>query len=353
VRFVVLGAGAIGGYVGAMLARSGADVTLIARGQHLQSIQDHGIRVVSPLGDFSASPVATDSIEAAADADVVFLGLKAYSLPGLAAQLGNVLNPATAVIAAQNGIPWWYFQHHYGPLAGHVLSSVDPGGMVSAAIAADSVIGCVVYPSTEIVAPGVIKHVEGRRFTVGEPSGERSSRCEAISDAFVAAGFKCPINQSIRDEIWLKLVGNAAFNTITALTGATLAQLGELPEMIALLSAVMEECAAVASALGVTIPVSIDRRLQAGLEVGDHKTSMLQDVEAGKPLEIDCMTGAVIEIAERLAIPVPHTRTAHVLAKLLGMRVGGQLSGSSIVQSTSHQVIGVASAPPTNRTPAG
>jgi 2-dehydropantoate 2-reductase len=270
---------------------------------------------------------------------VVFLGLKAYSLPGLAAQLGDVLDPATAVIAAQNGIPWWYFQHHQGPLAGHVLSSVDPGGSVSAAISADSVIGCVVYPSTEIVAPGVIKHVEGRRFTIGEPSGERSSRCEAISNAFGAAGFKCPINQSIRDEIWLKLVGNAAFNTVTALTGSTLAQLGELPEMINLLSAVMEECAAVASALGVTIPVSIDRRLQAGLEVGDHRTSMLQDVEAGKPLEIDCMTGAVIEIAERLAIPVPHTYAAHACAKLLGMRVAGQLSGSPAVQSSAEAVI--------------
>jgi 2-dehydropantoate 2-reductase len=336
VRFVVLGAGAIGGYVGAMLARSGVDVTLIARGPHLQAIQEHGIRILSPLGSFSASPAATDSIGAAADADVLFLGVKAYSLPSIAAQLGDSLDPATAVIAAQNGIPWWYFQHDQGPLAGHVLSSVDPDGIVSAAIGADSVIGCVVYPSTEIVAPGVIKHVEGRRFTVGEPSGERSSRCEAISNAFVAAGFKCPVNESIRDEIWLKLVGNAAFNTITALTGATLAQLDELPEMIILLRAVMEECAAVASALGVTMPVSIDRRLQAGLEVGDHKTSMLQDVEAGKPLEIDCMTGAVIEIAERLAIPVPHTRTAHACAKLLGMRVTGQLSGSAAVHSGTH-----------------
>jgi 2-dehydropantoate 2-reductase len=329
VRFVILGAGAIGGYVGATLARSGADVTLIARGEHLRVIQAHGIRVLSARGDFSATPAATDSIDAAADADVLFLSLKAYSLPELAPRIGDVLRPQTAVIAAQNGIPWWYFQHHQGPLAGHVLSSVDPSGVVSAAINADSVIGCVVYPATEIVAPGIIRHIEGNRFTLGEPSGVPSNRCEAISSAFVAAGLKCPVNLRLRDEIWLKVIGNAAFNPVTALTGATLMQLGELPEMVALLRAVMEECAAVAGALGAKIPISLDRRLQAGLEVGDHKTSMLQDLEAGKPLEIDCMTGAVIEIADQLGISVPHMRAIHACAKLLGIRAAGQRTTSS------------------------
>jgi 2-dehydropantoate 2-reductase len=331
VRFVILGAGAIGGYVGATLARSGADVTLIARGPHLRAIQEHGIRVLSSRGDFSAAPAATDSIEAAADADVVFLGLKAYSLPELAPRIGEVLQPHTAVIAAQNGIPWWYFQHHKGPLAGLVLSSVDPGGAVSAAIEAKSVIGCVIYCSTEIVAPGVIKHIEGTRFTIGEPDGAASDRCDAISQAFIAAGLKCPVavEQRLRDEIWLKLIGNAAFNPITALTGATLEQLGLLPEMVTLLRSIMEECAAVAGALGATIPVTLERRLHAGLEVGDHKTSMLQDLEAGKPLEIDCITGAVIEIADRLGVPVPHTRTIHACAKLLDICTARQRSTSS------------------------
>jgi len=292
--------------------------------QPLSAIRDHGIRVFSSRGDFSATPAATDSIEVVADADVVFLGLKAYSLPELAPRIADLLQPRTAVIAAQNGIPWWYFQHHEGPLAGRVLASVDPCGVVSAAINADSVIGCVVYASTEIVAPGVIKHIEGTRFTLGEPDGTASERCEVISNAFVAAGLKCPVNQRIRDEIWLKLLGNAAFNPTTALTGATLAQLGQLPEMVTLLRAVMEECAAVAGALGAKIPVSLERRLHAGFEVGDHKTSMLQDLEAGKPLEIDCITGAVIEIADQLGVPVPHTRTIHACTKLLDTHTASQ-----------------------------
>lgn len=317
-RFVVLGAGAIGGYVGAALANGGVDVTLIARGPHLRAIQENGIQVLSSRGGFLAAPAATDSLEAVAAADVVFLGLKAYSLPEIATRLGEVLRPGTPVIAAQNGIPWWYFQDGRGPLGGLVLSSVDPGGIVSAAIDATSVIGCVIYCSTEIVEPGVIKHIEGTRFAIGEPNSDAvSDRCRVISEAFIAGGLKCTIDPRIRDQIWLKLLGNAAFNPITALTGATLEQLGSLPEMVALLRSIMEECATVASALGATLRISLERRLEAGIAVGDHKTSMLQDVEAGKPLELDCITGAVIEIADRLAIPVPHTRTIHACAKLL------------------------------------
>lgn len=323
-KFVILGAGAIGGYVGASLAHHGADVTLIARGRNLHAIQQHGIRVIGRRGDFSAAPAATDSLDVIEGADVVFVGLKAYSLPELAARLGAVLQPHTAVIAAQNGIPWWYFQNHEGPLGGYALSSVDPGGVVAEAINPSSVIGCVVYCSTEIVAPGVIKHIEGTRFTIGEPDGSISPRCELISEAFVAAGLKSPITPRIRNEIWLKAIGNAAFNPITAITGATLGQLAELPEMVAVLRSVFEECAAVADALGATLPISLDRRLQAGFEVGDHKTSMLQDVEAGKRLEIDCIIGAVIEIADQLAIPVPHLRTVYACAKLLDDLVTGR-----------------------------
>jgi 2-dehydropantoate 2-reductase len=306
--------------VGAALARGGAEVTLIARGPHLRAIQDHGIRVLSDRGDFSATPPATDSIDAVADADVVFLGLKANGLTEIAPRLGELLRPGAAIIAAQNGIPWWYFQNYDGPLAGLVLSSVDPGGVISATIGIESVIGCVIYCSTEIVAPGVIRHIEGTRFTIGEPDGVVSGRCNDISQAFVAGGLKCPVERRLRDQIWLKLIGNAAFNPITALTGATLGQLGALPEMLAVLRAIMDECTDVATALGASLRISVDRRLEAGIEVGGHKTSMLQDREAGKPLELDCITGAVIEIADRLGIPVPHTRTVHACAKLLDLQ---------------------------------
>ncbi len=316
-RFAVLGAGAIGAYVGAALARGGSDVTLIARGAHLRAMQEDGVRVLSPRGDFHAHPQATDEIEAVADADAVFVGLKAYSLPEVAPRLGAALGPGTAVIPAQNGIPWWYFQSHSGPLAGTVLESVDPGGVTARSIDPERVVGCVVYCSTELVAPGVVRHVEGTRFAIGEPDGTVSDRCRRISEAFVAGGLKCPVEERLRDQIWLKLIGNAAFNPVTALTGATLGELGALPEMVELLRSILEECAAVAAALGVELPVSQERRLEAGIAVGDHKTSMLQDLEAGKPLEIDCMTGAVIELADRLGIAVPHTRAVHACVKLL------------------------------------
>jgi 2-dehydropantoate 2-reductase len=316
-KFVVVGAGAIGAYVGAALARGGSDVTLIARGAHLKAMQEHRVQVLSPRGDFHVHPPATDEIGAAADADVVFLGLKAYSLPEIAPRLGEALGPETAVITAQNGIPWWYFQSHPGPLADAVLESVDPGGAIASSIEAERIVGCVVYCSTEIVEPGVIRHVEGTRFALGEPDGTRSERCRLISEAFVAGGLKCPVEERLRDQIWLKLIGNVAFNPVTALTRATLGELGSRPEMVELLRAILEECAAVADALEVELPVSLERRLEAGIAVGDHKTSMLQDLEAGKPLELDCMSGAVIELADKLDIAVPCTRAVHACAKLM------------------------------------
>lgn len=316
-KLAVLGAGAIGAYVGAALARGGSEVTLIARGAQLRALQEHGVQVLSPRGDFQARSEATDEIEAVADADAVFIGLKAYSLPELAPRLAAALGPRTAVIAAQNGIPWWYFQSHPGPLRDTVLDSVDPGGVIARSIEPERVIGCVIYCSTEIVRPGVIRHIEGTRFAIGEPDGTHSERCQAISEAFVAGGLKCPVEERLRDQIWLKLIGNAAFNPVSALTGATLGELGASSEMVELLRAILEECAAVAATLGVELPVALERRLEAGIAVGDHKTSMLQDLEAGKPLEIDCLTGAVIELAQRLDVPVPHTRAVHACVKLL------------------------------------
>ncbi len=308
-RLAVVGAGAIGAYVGAAIARGGADVTLVARGAHLRAMQKNGVQVLSGRGDFTAHPEATDDVAAVADADAVVLGLKAYSIPELAPSLGVVLRPGAAVIAAQNGIPWWYFQGDPGPLAGTVLHSVDPGGSISSAIAPERVVGCVVYCSAEIVRPGVVRHVEGTRFAIGEPNGQSTDRCREIADAFVAGGLKCPVETQLRDQIWLKLVGNAAFNPVSALTGATMGEIGGSPEAVELVRTIMEECAAVAAALGIELPVSLERRLEAALAVGDHKTSMLQDREAGKPLEIDCLTGAVIEIADLVDVPVPATRS--------------------------------------------
>jgi 2-dehydropantoate 2-reductase len=335
-RFAVVGAGAIGAYVGAALARGGSDVTLIARGAHLRAMQEHGVQVISPRGDFHMHPPATDELDAVAEADVAILGVKAYSLPELAQRLGEALGDDTVVIPAQNGIPWWYFQSHPGPLAGTVLESVDPGGLLASAIQPKCVVGCVVYCSAEIVEPGVIRHVEGTRFAIGEPDGTDSERCRLISDAFVAGGLKCPVEPRLREQIWLKLIGNVAFNPATALTRATLGQLGELPEMIELLRAILEECAAVAAALEIDLPVSLERRLEAGIAVGDHKTSMLQDIEAGKPLELNCMSGAVIELADKLGVAVPNTRAVHACAMLLDRLARDGRTNGRVRHGASH-----------------
>jgi 2-dehydropantoate 2-reductase len=298
---------------------------------------EHGVRVLSPRGDFAAHPPVTDDVAAVAGADVVFVALKAYSLPELAPRLGGLLAPGAAVIWAQNGIPWWYFQSIGAPAGGDGLpetglpitglpitglpitglQSVDPGGIIARSIRPEHNVGCVVYCSTEIIEPGVIRHIEGTRFTIGEPGGSVTERCTRISAAFRAGGLKAPVEPRLRDQIWLKLIGNVAFNPVTALTRATLGELGTAPEMMDLLRAVFGECAQVAGRLGIRFPVSLDRRLEAGIAVGDHRTSMLQDLEAGKRLELGCMTGAVVELAGRLGVDVPHLRTVHACATLL------------------------------------
>jgi 2-dehydropantoate 2-reductase len=321
-RFCVVGAGAIGAYVGAALARGGASVVLVARGAPLDAMRVRGVRVLSERGDFEAHPEATDDLAAVADVDCVVLGLKAQQLPGLVPQIAPLLRPDACVLPAQNGVPWWFFQSFDGPLAGSVVEAVDPGGVITAAIAPDRVVGCVPYPATEIEEPGVIRHIEGTRFTIGEPDGTLSDRCRAIAEAFVAGGLKCPIEERVREQLWLKLIGNVAFNPVSALTGATLGELGETPAMVSLLRAIMEEVTAVGEALGIELPVSIDRRLEGALAVGAHKTSMLHDLEAGKPLELDCMTGAVIEIAGRLGVAAPHVEAVHACTELLGRRRG-------------------------------
>lgn len=317
VHVVVVGAGAIGAFVGAALERGGAQVTLVARGTHLQAMQANGVRVRTSSDEYVARPAATDDLAVLADADVAFVALKANSLPGLAPEIGRHLGARTATVWAQNGIPWWYFFNEGGPLDGHRLESVDPSGVIWQSIGPERAIGCVLYCSTELVEPGVVRHVEGTRLSLGEPDGSRSARCEQLSGALVAGGLKAPVEARLRDQIWLKLLGNATFNPISALTGSTLSELGTLPEMVALLRVLFGEIAGVAERLGVRFPVSLERRLQAGLAVGDHKTSMLQDLEASKPLEIDCMTGAILELAEMLEVPVPRLEAVHALTKQL------------------------------------
>jgi 2-dehydropantoate 2-reductase len=319
-RFAVLGAGAIGAYVGAKLIEGGADVVLIARGRQLEALRHDGVRVLSPRGDFAVRASATDELEAVADADAVIVALKATSLTAVAPRLGELLSPGTATIWAQNGIPWWYFHRHGGPLDGLTLESVDPGGVIASSISPDDAIGCVVYSSAELESPGVVRHIEGTRFPLSETDGTRSERVTAISEAFRAGGLRAPIEPNLRPEIWLKLLGNATFNPITALTGATLGELGDVAEMRALLLDAFREIAAVAAALGIELPVSLERRLEAGIEVGDHKTSMLQDHEAGKPLEYQCMTGAILEIAGHLGIALPRLETIHACIALLDRR---------------------------------
>jgi 2-dehydropantoate 2-reductase len=315
-RFAILGAGAIGSYLGAALARGGSQVTLIARGKQLEALQADGVHVLSERGDFDVQITATAEFDVIRDVDVVVLGVKAYSLPDVAPRVGQLLTGDTVVLPAQNGVPWWFFHSFGGPHEGTVLESVDPGGTVSRAIDPACIVGCVSYPATELIAPGVVRHIEGTRFAIGEPDGALSERCQMISEALVAGGLKCPVEPEIRGQLWLKLIGNVAFNPLTALTGATLGDLALTPQSVALARAVMLECAAVGEALGIQMPVSIDRRLEAGIAVGDHRTSMLQDLESGKTLEIECLTGAVIEIADTLHIDVSHTRAIDAALRL-------------------------------------
>ena len=319
-----MGAGAIGAYLGAKLSLSGHDVSLIARGPHLRAMQANGVRVRSPEGDFEARPAATDDYDEIGAVDFVFLTVKAHGLPEIAPRLLPLIGPETAVLTAQNGIPWWYFQKHGGPLEGRRIERLDPGGVVSGAIAADRVIGCIVYPSASIAEPGVIEHVEGNRFAIGEPDGSTSNRCRRLADALIESGLRCPIRSRIRDDMWVKLLGNVAFNPISALTRATLVEIANHPEASELARSVMGEADAVAAALGIKIPISVDQRIAGAAKVGEHKTSMLQDVETGRPMELEAIVGAVIELGEIVGVQTPNIRAVYAAAKLLGENVAKQ-----------------------------
>lgn len=316
-RFAIVGAGAIGAFAGAMLARSGEDVTLIARGANLRAMQDHGVRVRGSLGEFEARPAATDDPAAAGVVDVVLLTLKAHSLTEMAPRLAQLIGPETCVVSAQNGIPWWYFYRLGGEWEGTHLETVDPGGLISQSIDPSRVIGCVVYPSTIIIEPGVVEHIEGTRFAIGEPDGSKSERCRRIAGAFIKAGLRCPIRTDIRRDMWVKLMGSVAFNPISALTRATLAEIVQCPETRELAAAIMTEAEAVARRLGIEMGISVQQRLDGAEKVGHHKTSMLQDVETGRPPELEAIVGAVVELGNKMGLSLPCTKAVYACVRLL------------------------------------
>jgi 2-dehydropantoate 2-reductase len=324
VRIVIAGAGAIGGYIGARLARVGADVVLFARGPHLRAMQERGLAVVSPDGDFAVTPAVTGDLATIGTADVVFLGVKAHALTTLAPSLRPLYGPQTVVVSTQNGIPWWYFQGYGGELDGLRLDRVDPGGVIASSIEPERVVGSLAYFATDIAEPGVIRHTEGNRISFGEPGGGRSDRTRAIAEALIAAGFRCPVSTRFRHEIWVKLLGNVAFNPISALTGGTLEALARHPDVSRLVRELMVETEAVAGRLGIDLPISIDQRMAGAEKVGAHKTSMLQDFEAGRPMELEAVVGAVVELGDRLGVPMTATRAVYACAKMLDERRGGR-----------------------------
>jgi 2-dehydropantoate 2-reductase len=273
--------------------------------------------VSSPDGDFEVKPEVAADLAAIGAADVVFLGVKAHSLTTLAPQLHPLFGPDTFVVTTQNGIPWWYFHEYGGELDGLRLERVDPGGVIASAIEPRRIVGSLAYFSTDIVEPGVIHHTEGHRISVGEPDGTRSERTRRIAEALIAAGFRCPITTRFRHEIWVKLLGNVAFNPISALTGGTLEELVRHPAVSRLIREVMTETEAVAAKLGIELPISIDQRMAGAEKVGAHKTSMLQDYEAGRPMELEAVVGAVVELGDRLGVPMPATRAVYACARLL------------------------------------
>ena len=316
-KFLIAGAGAIGAYIGAKMARAGQDVTLFARGPHLRAMQERGVVVKSVDGDFQARPKVAGTLEEVGPVDVVFLGVKAHGLTQLAPQLAPVLGPETTVVSTQNGVPWWFFQGFGGPLDGTHLERVDPGGVVSAAIEPRRVLGSIVYFATEVVQPGVIQHEEGNRISLGEPDGSRSERSRRIAEALIAAGLRAPVTTRIRHEIWVKILGNVAFNPISALTRATVVQMARDPQVSVLARNIMREAEEIARKIGLELPISIDQRMAGAEKVGEHKTSMLQDLEAGRPMELEAVVGAVVELGERLNIAMPYTSTVYACAKLL------------------------------------
>jgi 2-dehydropantoate 2-reductase len=317
-KIAIIGVGAIGGYVGIRLALAGEDVTFIARGANLLALRGQGIRMINVDGTEETVPrvKVTDNYAEAGPQDIVVLAMKAHQVEAVTGEVHKLFGDKTVVIPMQNGIPYWYF-HGHREFAGMRIESVDPTGAIYEKIPCERVIGCVVYPAAELIAPGVIKHVEGNRFPVGEPDGTTSERVSQVARCFVNGGMQAPILSDIRSEIWLKLWGNLTFNPISALSRATLAGICQYPPSRAVAAAMMGEAQSVANQLGVKFRVSMEKRIAGAEKVGHHKTSMLQDVEAARTLEIDALLGSVVELARRTNTPTPHIDTVYALTKLL------------------------------------
>ncbi|MFM7781141.1 MAG: 2-dehydropantoate 2-reductase [Alphaproteobacteria bacterium] len=322
-KICIFGAGAIGGLMGAKLAAKGdVDVTFIARGPHLAAMRENGVKLISEGTEQIVHPRCVATAEEAGPQDYVLVTLKAHSLPSAAKQMQPLLGPDTAIVSAVNGIPWWYFHGIGGAYEGRIVQSVDPDGQVSALLPPSRAIGCIVYPAAEVTAPGVIDHSYGDRFSLGEPDGSRSPRAQALSEALIAAGFKAPVRPKIRDELWVKLWGNMAFNPISALTTATLDVLTADEGQRGVARAMMLEGQRVAEALGVRFAIDVDKRIAGAAEVGAHKTSMLQDLERGRPMEIEALLGAVVELADWVGEAAPISRSVLALVRARARAAG-------------------------------
>lgn len=319
-KIAIVGAGAIGGYLGAKLAIAGEDVTFIARNRNLEAIRANGFRLQLEDGSEQHAPTAK-AVQRMAEAgpqDAVLLTVKAHQVRDLLPDLRELFGPQTMVVTMINGVPWWYFHKLGGPYDGQALRSVDPDGLLAQHIEPERVIGSVVYPAAELVAPGVVKVIEGNRFTLGEPDGSRSPRIEALSQAMIRAGFKSPVSKDIRGEIWVKLWGNLSFNPISALTHATLQDICRFPLSRELAARMMGEAQAVGEKLGVEFKISLDKRIAGAEAVGAHKTSMLQDVENGRALELEALVGSVVELGRITDTPTPTIDAIYAAASLLG-----------------------------------
>lgn len=321
-KICIFGAGAIGGYMGAKLAQAGADVSLVARGPHLKAMRENGLRLIEESGETTVNVTASDNVEELGPQDYVIVTLKAHSVPPVVPKMQPLIGDNTTIVSGVNGVPWWYFHKIGGPLEGVRLETVDPGNAQWDGFGPDRVLGCVVYPAAEVIEPGVVKHIEGNRFSLGEPDGSRSDRAMALSKALSAAGLKAPVRPKIRDEIWVKLWGNLSFNPISALTHSTLDVLCTDPGTREVARNMMLEAQAIAEKLGVKFPIDVDRRIQGGADVGAHRTSMLQDLDQGRPMEIDALVGSVKELGKVTDTPTPTIDTVLSLIALRGKIAG-------------------------------
>jgi 2-dehydropantoate 2-reductase len=321
-KLAIFGAGAIGGYLAVKLHQAGADVTVIARGPHLAAMRANGLTLKSEGETVTIRLSCTDKAADVGPQDYVIVTLKANGLAPAAPEIAKLMGPETALVTGINGIPYWYFYGLEGPWRDRVVENVDPGGKLWQTLPPRQAIGAIVYPAAEVIEPGVVEHTYGNRFTLGEPDGSKSARVEALSQMFVKAGLKAPVRSNIRDEIWVKLWGNLAFNPLSALTSSTLDRLAFRPDLRAAARAMMEEAQAVAEALGVKFAVSIDKRIDGAGEVGAHKTSMLQDLERGRPMEIDALLGAVVELADLTQKPAPLCRAVLAMVRERARQAG-------------------------------